>query len=464
MENKGFEDESFRDSIATVDKSGKRVWIHALQPAGKYYNARTLLSFFYLAIFFTLPFIKVQDEPFMLFNVLERKFILFGHVFGPQDFLEFGLIAITGIIFIALFTVVYGRIFCGWVCPQTVFLEMVFRRIEYMIDGNPAQQKNLKAAPWSGSKIFKRALKHGIYYGIAVLVSNGFLAYIIGFDELWDIMTGPFSEHVVGFIGMLLFSGVFYFVFSWFREQACLIVCPYGRLQGVLLDKHSVVIAYDHVRGEPRGKGKRKEDSRLGDCIDCYQCVKVCPTGIDIRNGTQLECVNCTACIDACDHIMESVDKPTGLIRYDSMEGINSGKKFTFTTRMKAYTAVLVLLIGIDVFMLLNRNEANITILRAGGMLFQEQPDGRISNLYNIMIVNHARDSMPVSLKLENIKGEVKLLTKKLTVPPEQELQGTFFIILDKSQIHHRKTEVEIGVYSGGQKVDGIETTFLGPS
>ncbi len=455
--------ESFRDTLSTVNKEGKRVWVHPTKPKGKYYNLRTYLSLLYLTLFFGIPFIKVQGEPLFLINIVERKFILFGSIFWPQDFFIFGLGMLIFIVFIALFTVVFGRVFCGWACPQTIFMEMIFRRIEYWIDGDAGHQKALDKAPWNSEKISKRILKYLLFFLLSILIANTFLAYIIGTDKLFKIAGEPITQHSGGFIGMLLFSGVFFFIYSWFREQVCIIVCPYGRMQGVLLDKNSIVVAYDYERGEPREKFK-KNITQKGDCIDCNLCVKVCPTGIDIRNGTQLECINCTACIDACDAIMEGVKRPKGLIRLDSENGIKEKIKSKFTLRMKAYTAVLILLIGIEVTLLATRSDYDATILRAKGMLYQEQPNDQISNLFTIKLVNKTRDSMPVTLKVENMDGEIKIIGKDIVVKKEGMTEGTFFIFLNKKDIQTRKTKLQIGVYSNDKKIKTVKTNFLGPT
>jgi cytochrome c oxidase accessory protein FixG len=390
-------DESFRDSVSTIDEKGKRVWLFPQKPKGKFYDARKIVSYIFLAILFVLPFIKVNGNPLLLLNVLERKFIIFGLIFWPQDFFLFGLTMLTFVVFIVLFTAIFGRLFCGWVCPQTVFLEMVFRRIEYLIEGDASEQKALARAPWDGDKIFKKASKHIIFYAISFFIANTFLAYMIGVDELYKIITDPIDQHLGGFLTIVLFSGAFYGVFAHFREQVCLVACPYGRLQGVLLDKNSIVVAYDYVRGEPRKHFRKNEERRAGDCIDCHQCVKVCPTGIDIRNGTQLECVNCTACIDACDHIMDSVGLKRGLIRYASEDNIAKKQKPRFTTSIALYSLLLLgLLTGLG-FGLATRSDTETTILRTPGMLFQKQPDGRLSNLYNFKIVIKPRKIFPFS-------------------------------------------------------------------
>src|SRR3972149_11040825 len=349
-------EESFRDYIATVTKEGKRKWIYPKKPSGRFYNARTVVSLFLILFLVSTPFIKVNGHLFLLFDFLNRNFILFTIPFGPHDFHLFALAIIALAVFVILFTVIFGRVFCGWACPQTIFMEMVFRKIEYWIEGDFKDQTKLNQAPWTSNKIFKKTIKHAIFFPIAFFMSNIFLSYVIGMDELIKIITAPPSKHIAGFISMLAFSGIFYWIFSYFREQVCTLVCPYGRLQGVLLDQDSIVIAYDNFRGEPRGKLKKNEaKSKLGDCIDCNLCVDVCPTGIDIRNGIQLECVNCTACIDACDVVMDKINRPRGLIRYDSLRGIEKKEKFRFTPRMAGFKNLLSSVLFFFSYFLLNK-------------------------------------------------------------------------------------------------------------
>lgn len=454
--------ESFRDHIATVNDKGKRVWIYPKKQKGKFYRARTILSWFLLAFLFGVPFIKVNGHPFILLNVLERKFILFGFVFGPQDFYLFVIATISLLVFIVLFTAIYGRLFCGWVCPQTVFMEMVFRKIEYWIEGDASQQRELDKAPWTGTKIFKKSVKQIIFFVLAFIIGNTFIAYIVGTDKLFEIVNQPPSEHLSAFIALVVFSLLFYFVFSKFREQACIIVCPYGRLQGVLLDQNSVVVAYDNVRGEPRGKLTTPKTT--GDCIDCHLCVAVCPTGIDIRNGTQLECVNCTACIDACDSIMEKVKLPKGLIRYASLNNIKDKTKFKITPRIIGYTVVLVLLLTALVTLSSLRTEIDMTILRAPGKVYQEQADNKVSNLYMIKLINNTYKDVPIEIKIDNPDAELKIIGRDISLKSISVSETEFLILFPKDKIATTLIPLKISVLSEGKVIKEIKTSFIGPN
>ncbi|MCX6162714.1 MAG: cytochrome c oxidase accessory protein CcoG [Ignavibacteriae bacterium] len=458
-----FNDESFRDHISTVTKEGKRVWVYPKKQKGRFYTARTILSWFLLAFLFLMPWRKIDGHTFILFNFFERKFILFGLAFGPQDFYLFALGVVAFFVFIVLFTAVFGRIFCGWVCPQTVFMEMVFRKIEYFIEGDAAQQRALDASPWTGEKIFKKTVKQIIFAGIAILIGNTLMTYIVGIDETLLIISQPPSLHLSGFIAIMVFSGIFYFVFSKFREQACTIVCPYGRLQGVLLDPNTIVVAYDNVRGEPRGKFTNEEDRITGDCIDCNLCVAVCPTGIDIRHGTQLECVNCTSCIDACDRIMDKVERPRGLIRYASMNGIKDKIKFSVTPRIILYSVLLVVLLSVLTTLITIRSDIKINILRAPGKIFTEQGDGKVSNLYHIVMVNNTFKDVPVEVKLSNPDAEYKLIGKEISLQPMDILDAEFLVLMPKDKIATTVIPLNVQVYANGILINETKTTFIGP-
>lgn len=460
------QNETFRNQLTTVDDKGKRIWLYPKKPTGKFFKKRTLVSIALLTFLITGPFLKINGEPLLLLNIFERKFVLLGQVFWPQDFHLFAIGFITFIVFIILFTVVYGRVFCGWICPQTIFMEFIFRRIEYAIEGDYTAQRKLDKAPWTGQKVFRKTAKHFLFVLVSAVIMHTFMAYLVGVEQTWQIITSSPADNMAGFSAMIVLTGLFYGVFSRMREQVCTTICPYGRLQGVLLDKNSMVVAYDHVRGENRGKFRKKQDRKtegLGDCIDCKQCVFVCPMGIDIRNGTQLECTNCTACIDACDSIMTKVNQPTGLIRYASEEGIRTSKPFRFTKRMIAYTVVLFLLLTLSASQLLLRSDVEATILRTPGILYQQRDDGTISNLYNLKVVNKTNRAMLVSLVPEDESVLIEVVGDTLRLEPNATGDGSFFLIKHRDEVQQISTKLSIDVYADGKKIDRVKTRFLGP-
>ncbi|MDP4194914.1 MAG: cytochrome c oxidase accessory protein CcoG [Bacteroidota bacterium] len=458
-----YKKDEVRDRLGIVSKEGKRKWVYPKKPKGKFYLYRTILSFFLLSFLIGTPFVKYHNEPLFLFNVIDRKFILFGSAFGPHDFFLMLVAMLVLVVSIVLFTVVYGRVFCGWICPQTIFMEMVFRKIEYWIEGDSSKQKALKISSWNKEKIIKKSAKQLIFFSISFLISNVFLSWIIGVDKLFAIATDPPREHLAGLIAILAFSSAFYGVFAWLREQACILICPYGRLQGVLLDQNSIVIAYDYKRGEPRGKIKKNlKEQTKGDCVDCNLCVDVCPTGIDIRNGTQLECINCTACIDACNAVMSKINKPKGLIRYASAKAIKNSFRLSFlSARVIGYTLVLIVLVTILLTLALTRSQIDVSILRTPGLISQQQPDNKISNLYDIKITNKTFANIPLELKLNEPNGEIKIVSNQLLIKPQEILESKFFVVLPKETLKEIVTPLTINVYSNGKKVDAIHTSFM---
>lgn len=463
-------DEAFRDTIGTIDENGSRKFIFPKKPSGKFYDYRKWVSYVLLIILVANPFVKINGNQFMMFNVLERRFNIFGFPFWPQDFYLFVISMIVGVVFVILFTVIFGRIFCGWICPQTIFLEMVFRRIEYWIEGDRGAQIRLSKQEWNTEKLRKKTIKWTIFLVLSFAIANVFLAYLVGSDELITMIEDGPETHGSTLISLGIFTGVFYFIFVWFREQVCIIACPYGRLQGVLLDNKSINVAYDFVRGEKekgRAKFNKQEDRAAtgkGDCIDCKQCVHVCPTGIDIRNGTQLECINCTACIDECDTIMEGVGLPKGLIRYASEDEIEKNARFKFTARMKGYSAVLFILIGILAGLLFMRTDVEAVFLRLPGQLFQHKGDN-ISNVYTFKVINKTNnDFNDIHFKLVGIKGTLKVVGEQdLKVPKQGMKSGTVFIEINHYLLESDKTKLEIEVYEGNKKIETTKTSFLSP-
>jgi cytochrome c oxidase accessory protein FixG len=462
--NKELGQEVFRDTIATVDETGKRIWVYPKKPSGTFHRWRIVVTVFLLSLLLGGPFIRINGQPFLLLNIFERKFVILGQAFWPQDFVLLAIVMITFFVFIILFTVVFGRVWCGWMCPQTLFMEMVFRKIEYWIEGDANDQRKLAKQSWNREKIFKKTSKHLLFIAISLIISHTVVAYLIGVDKTWEILNEPPTENLAGFIGLIAFTGIFYGVYAKFREQACIAVCPYGRLQGVLLVKDSIVIAYDWLRGEPRGHLKKSAEQTTGDCIDCKICVHVCPTGIDIRNGTQLECVNCTACIDACDDVMVKIGKPKGLIRFASYNSIKNSIVKIINARVIGYSFVLLALLGILSFALITRSDVETTILKVSGTLYQREP-GFITNLYNVEFVNKTFDPLELEIRVES-PATAAIITadgKAIRVPAEGFTKGVYFIRIPEQDVTNARTVVKLGIYHNGKKVETVKAKFIGP-
>lgn len=462
------EPENFRDSVGTMDDSGKRVWVFPRKPHGKFTNYRNIVAYVLLALFFVIPFLKINGNPLLLINIVERHFFIFGQPFYPQDFFILALGAITSIVFVILFTVVFGRIFCGWICPQTIFLEMVFRKIDYLIEGDRNKQMKLDRQEWNTEKIWKRSLKWSIFIIISLLITHWMFMYIVGYQEvLTMIKEGPFNNFT-SFLVMIIFTAAFYFTFAWFREQVCTLVCPYGRLQGVLIDKQTINVYYDFKRGENRSKWRKGEDRKAegkGDCIDCNQCVVVCPTGIDIRDGQQLECVNCTACIDACDEVMVKTGLPPGLIRYATEDEIEKEIPFQFTNRMKAYSFVLALMVAFMGFLMYNRADVEAKFIKPAGSSFFVR-DAKITNTYSYTFLNKSNKDKIITIKvLEPQHAEVSLSeSNKIKIKKGDITKGTVNISFPVNEIKLSKQNISIGVYDDkGELLDTFKTYFEGP-
>lgn len=462
--------EDFRDHLATAEKDGKRKWVYPKKVTGKWFRYRTYFSWFLLGIMFVGPFVKIQGNPLLMINIVERKFSILGQIFWPQDTIIFAVAMLVFLTSIIVFTTAFGRLWCGWACPQTVLMEMVFRKIEYLIEGDASAQRALDAAPWNRSKFVKKTFKHAVFLFLSFGIGNWLLCYIIGYEELLRIVTDNPLDHLTGLSSMIAFTAIFYLIFARFREQACTFICPYGRFMSATIDENTMVVAYDHRRGEKRGALNRKVsfDARhaegFGDCVNCRECVSVCPTGIDIRNGTQMECINCTACIDACDRVMTKISRPEGLIRYASLNSIERREEFRFTARMGWYTVVLSALVLLFGVLLFTRSESESMFLRAPGALFQELPDGKISNLYTVKTINKSNRDLEVDFQLENLRGTLQVMgTGNFVIPKEGMSQSSVIVTFDKEILISPKTKIRIGVYGNGKRLETVNTVFVGP-
>lgn len=461
--------ERFRSEIASVAHDGKRKWIYARKPKGRFYRWRSLLSTFLLAFLVLSPFIKVGGHQFILLDLIERHFVFFGVPFWPNDFYLVALMFLVGVVSIVVFTATLGRIWCGWLCPQTVFLEMVFRKLEWLIEGSPQMQLRRNTGPWNWDRTWRFGTKHTLYAVISFIIANVFLAYFISSDTLLKYVENGPLPHIELFVALIVFTTIFYLVFARFREQACLIVCPYGRYMSALVDDNTVGVAYDHKRGEPRSKW-RKGDQRVtadeGHCIDCYACVAVCPTGIDIRNGGQLECVQCTGCIDACDEVMTKVGLPTGLIRYTSFAAIEKGESKWLTPRIKAYGGIWLALIIALVTMFVMRTTLDVVVLRAPGTTFTQTADG-IANFYQLQIINKTADDLPYTLEIaEPANATLSLLGLQPGVKSGEIMKGRFMVNVPLTELSANKgneVSMKLNVRSAGQTIKTITTTLLIP-
>jgi cytochrome c oxidase accessory protein FixG len=456
--------ETFRNELASVQRDGRRRWIYARQPSGPLYRWRTLVSVVLLAFLFLAPFVRVDGQPLMMLNILERHFVLLGVVFHPQDFYLVVLIALAVLVTLVLSTVVVGRVWCGWLCPQTIFMEMLFRKIEYWIDGSAEQQIRRARQPRTAATTARQAVKLGIFFALSFLIANVFLAWVIGAPALRAIVTDAPRHHLAGLTAILIFTTVFFLVFTRFREQACVLACPYGRMMSSLMDAQTRTVTYDTGRGEPRGK-RTARGGAAGDCIDCHRCVTVCPTGIDIRNGIQLECVSCTACIDACNDVMARTGRAPGLIRYTSAEAVRSGEHRWLSTRARAYSAVWLLLVAVVVTLLVRRPALDVLVLRQPGSLYVTLPGGDVGNLYTVQALN--RTSREAGFEVDILEPRGATLTPLGPVgriSPHGVLDGRFLLRVPRAALAGTSTPVHGVIRSNGRVIHTIDTTFLGPT
>ncbi len=396
-----------RDSVTTINRDGSRYFLHPADARGVYIQWRRISAYLLVAVYLLLPWIPINGAPAVFLDVAERRFHFFGYTLAAQDtwLLFFGL---SGLGFTLFFlTALLGRVWCGWACPHTVFLDHVYRRIERWLEGDAAARRALASAPMTGDKFLRLAAKHVLYILVSLAITHLFLAYFISLPELWSFMQAAPGEHGAAFLFVFTAAGALYFNFAWFREQLCIVICPYGRLQSALTDDHTLVIGYDAQRGEPRGKtwsggevggelaradsAEARANSlahgKTGDCIDCNRCVQVCPTGIDIRHGLQLECIGCAACIDACDEVMAKVKRPAGLIRYDSFAGFAGGITRWIRPRTILYGVLLAVGATVAAFAFSTVKPANFLVYRTGGAAYFVGPD-EVRNQFMVRLVN----------------------------------------------------------------------------
>ncbi len=401
-----------RDSVTTIRSDGSRPFLYPADTHGRFTRARKLSALGLIAFYLSLPWIKINGYPAVFLDVAERRFHLFGVTLAFQD-LWLLFFVITGLGFSLFFvTALLGRVWCGWACPHTVFLDHVYRRIERWIEGDAVRRRALQAAPLSAGKLFKSVLKHGLYVLVSAAITHLFLAYFVSLPEVWTMVSAAPGEHWSAFVFIVIATGALYFNFAWFREQLCIVICPYGRLQSALIDDHSLVIGYDTTRGEPRrqlapagaaGAAPLKE----GDCVSCNRCVNVCPTGIDIRQGLQMECIGCTACIDACDDVMTRVGRPRGLIRYDSQKAFVGGRTRWLRPRTVIYGALLLIGAGVATWALTSVKPANFGVTRMTGAPYIVDTT-TVRNQFMVRIVNKRNAPARFALRVDGIPADIR--------------------------------------------------------
>lgn len=397
-----------RDSVTTIRPDGSRPFMYPTETRGRYTTARRLTAYLLIALYLSLPWITINGYPAVFLDVAERRFHLFGLTLAAQD-MWLMFFVISGLGFSLFFiTSLFGRVWCGWACPQTVFLEHVYRRIESWIEGNAVNRRALDAAPWTPAKIAKRVLKHAVFLVVSAFFTHLFLAYFVSLPEVWSMVRAAPSEHWSTFVFMMAYTGLTYFIFCWFREQVCIVICPYGRIQSVLTDDNTVTVGYDAARGEPRGP-KRAADLEppAGDCVDCLRCVHVCPTGVDIRQGMQMECVGCTACIDACDDVMDRLQRPRGLIRYASQNALVGKPTRWVRARTLLYFVLLLVGAGVAAWALTTVRPANLGVTRMTGAPYIIDAT-MVRNQFLVRIVNKRNTPARFIVRLEDAPADVR--------------------------------------------------------
>jgi cytochrome c oxidase accessory protein FixG len=450
-----------REAVTTINRDGSRFFLHPADVNGFYTRLRRLFALLLIGIYVSLPWIPINGNPAVFLDVLNRRFHLIGLTFTAQD-LWLVFFFITGLGFSLFFvTALFGRLWCGWACPHTVFLEHVYRRIERWIEGDATKRKKLDRQPLNASKFFKRGLKHTLFIIISLIIAHFFLAYFVSIPQLYTWMKSSPTEHWGAFIFVFVASGLIYFNFAWFREQLCLVICPYGRLQSALIDDDSIIIGYDEKRGEPRGKATQ---TGVGDCIDCNRCVQVCPTGIDIRQGLQIECIGCSNCIDACDTIMTKLNRPKGLVRYDSQNGFAGKKKRILRPRIALYFVLLLFGVTAMTLSAMQLRSANMTLVRMTGMPYFIT-DTTVRNQFMVRVINKSTETRTFTIKriVENQAHEVKGIEESIQVEGMgEEIRPIALIVPRESYSGHFPVEFSL-IGSDGQEIMTRKAKFIGP-
>ncbi len=441
---------------------GTRVWLYPREIKGFFFKYRKWTAWFLLILYLAIPWIKISGQPLFMLDVLERKMVLFGTYFWPGDIRIFLPLMIALIIVMVAVTSIFGRIWCGWMCPQTVFLQFFFEPIERFIEGKAVVRRKRDAGPKTFDYWWRKIAKHALFFFFSAIIANSFLAYFWGIDNVLDAVIHSPGEHPFAFFFMLGDSILFYGIFAWFKEQACIIMCPYARLQSALYDKKTLIVGYDNNRGEPRAKPQKNAVAPKGDCVDCGFCVKVCPTGIDIRDGLQLECIGCAKCIDACDSVMEGNKLPKGLIRYASIENLEGGKTRLFQTRFWVYSIITVFLLISFGYLISGYKSLSADLTRYGTKPYFELGNN-ISNVYSLRIRNKLPEADQLKLEVISPKGAFTEKTSAQFMLNPKELKSIpINIQIPKSEMKSEKIPLIIKLTNSKHSLE-ITSMLLGP-
>jgi cytochrome c oxidase accessory protein FixG len=417
--------------LSTLNVDGSRRWLRPRPSPGRFQRLRRAAAWLLMLVFFLIPYLRIAGRPVMLFDLPRREFSLFGTTFLPTDTMLLALLLVGTVIFIFLVTALAGRVWCGWACPQTVYMEFLFRPLERLLEGGPRGSLQLDRG---GALHPRRLVKYLVYAGLALFLAHTFLAYFVPFAELAQWVRRSPVEHPTSFLIALGTTALIFFDFAYFREQTCLVACPYGRIQSVLLDRRSVIVGYDVRRGEPRRKGVKERPASAGDCIDCGLCVLTCPTGIDIRDGLQMECIHCTQCMDACDAVMARIGRPPGLIRYSSQDELEGRSTRLVRPRVVLYPAALAVTLGLFVWGLGARAAPDVTLLRGGGAPYSLEPDGSVVNQVRIKITNRGRQDRSYRIALDAPAGASLIAPQNpLPVPAGRALTTSVFVVAPRA-------------------------------
>ncbi len=450
--------------LPTLNEDGSRRWIRPKLSHGKYYDRRRVTAYVLMFVFFVIPYVRIGGRPFVLLDLPRREFTLVGRMFLPTDTLLLMLLMASILIGVFLLTALFGRVWCGWACPQTVYMEFLFRPIERLFEGGRSGSLELDRRGLRGQLNARRMAKYGVYFVLSLFLAHTFLAYFVGVDQLAVWVRRSPANHPTSFAIMALVTTAIMLDFTWFREQTCLVACPYGRIQSVLLDRQSLIVAYDTRRGEPRTRG-RNRTTGAGDCIDCGACTLTCPTGIDIRDGLQMECIHCTQCADACDDIMTKVGRPTGLIRYSSRAALEQTPTRKLRPRTILYPAALSITFGGFLFALATRSPADVTVLRGLGAPYVVEADGRVANQLRIKVTNRSTSSQRYAIAVDGIDdGSLIAPRNPLPVARGATEIADIFILLPTGAFRGGEHRVTVRISTGSAFVDRVPYRLVGPS